>query len=734
MNPGIAALAGNTGDDELDAGAAPTVPVPVVAGPAGPTVPAPTATQGVPISTLTAPVSPAPRTGGVSEDMRTQIMRQTNALSAANPQAAAKPGGWARALLGGVSQALAGLGDARDAGSGDAKTTGWLQGVTSTLGNREARISAQNQQATENARKDKELAGVTAEQQARIQRDQVLTAHESAAAMHESKVWSQMDDESKKKLLTQERGELAEDQAGDMPSPILATDVDSDQLMQKIKAGLIDPSAAHRFLTGQRENPDGTSRDLYTVIGQGPAGPQAISDAWAKRYNEAFPDKPPIAAGTASMSWAEKKATEQIISNVETAKALREDNERKLGIEREKEVETTESNALQQDPRFMKFMGASKLNGLAAYQLAAADPQMVKDYPRLVKDFSNAVGKEVWDAQIKEATSNHDAAQKALDKLENDPEAISGEKSSAAIATANARISDPLTPAEERPRWQRILAQATSAQKLTQQAKANEKRSEDAIAEGDPTVAGELLATGVMTPDQVKSNRKPEFVVAANKAALDYTIAHGMPHYDAGQQEGYYTTAKSPGNIQFFTNANSLTDKGGTLEQLAAQSAQLPAGSIPKFNSWEQFTKQQFGDPRLRAFQTTALGVGDDFSQVMGGGGTDSARGQVLQLIDPALSPAQKAGVIAAIRASVDSKAAARIGSNPYMRKMYAGNAPAPNPGIYPQNKPTPTLTPQTQPVGHKVGDTIVQNGLNFKVTSVDANGKVTGAAKVGTN
>jgi len=35
---------------------------------------------------------------------------------------------------------------------------------------------------------------------------------------------------------------------------------------------------------------------------------------------------------------------------------------------------------------------------------------------------------------------------------------------------------------------------------------------------------------------------------------------------------------------------------------------------------------------------------------------------------------------------------------------------------------------PNTQSVGHKVGDSIVQNGRTFTVTSVDANGKVTGA------
>jgi hypothetical protein len=35
---------------------------------------------------------------------------------------------------------------------------------------------------------------------------------------------------------------------------------------------------------------------------------------------------------------------------------------------------------------------------------------------------------------------------------------------------------------------------------------------------------------------------------------------------------------------------------------------------------------------------------------------------------------------------------------------------------------------PQAAPQGHKVGDVITQNGRNFTVTSVDQNGKVTGA------
>jgi hypothetical protein len=40
----------------------------------------------------------------------------------------------------------------------------------------------------------------------------------------------------------------------------------------------------------------------------------------------------------------------------------------------------------------------------------------------------------------------------------------------------------------------------------------------------------------------------------------------------------------------------------------------------------------------------------------------------------------------------------------------------------------TQSAQPTQQPVGHQVGDTIIQNGRTFTVTSVDQNGKVTGA------
>ena len=558
--PGMAALAGNTGD-ESDAGATPVLPAPVVAGPAQASVPAATTTQGVPIAALNAPqtpAAPAPLTFG-------QKLKQAADKLALNPSAG-KPGNWAKTLLGATMEAIGtgveGLGDA--ANIQVKPGGGWLEGVTQTLANRNARISAANQQAIENARKDKEQEGVSAEQQARIQQMAATTAHENAMARNESAVQAQFSAETKKKAIAQDKADLDADQSSDLPAQILARDVNSDEIMRQIKAGQIDPSKVHRYLTGQEEtgqqNADGSPiyRDTYTLTGQAD-GPQKITPDFAKRYNAAFPGRPPLPTdGSGTTDWHTLKYNQQLVSNVETAKLVREDNERKLGIEREKEVTTAESNDLQKDPRFLKYMGAANLNGLAAYQLAASDPQMVKDYPRLLKDFSNAVGPNVWDEQIKNATKNHDEAQKLLDKLENDPAEISGDKAAGVLGMAKVRLADPLTPPEERARWMRIQAQATEAQKFDTAQKQNSERAKDVLDTNDIDAAAQMLVDGTMYPEELRANRRPEVIIQVMNKAQQLAAARGIQDFSAARINAYAKIAQNEDSVKFFRNANSL--------------------------------------------------------------------------------------------------------------------------------------------------------------------------------
>src|SRR5579864_8960106 len=95
-----------------------------------------------------------------------------------------------------------------------------------------------------------------------------------------------------------------------------------------------------------------------------------------------------------------------------------------------------------------------------------------------------------------------------------------------------------------------------------------------------------------------------------------------------------YKVASSPANIAFFGSAKSLTDPGGTLDQLANASRNIPQSQIPAFNTIADWEKAETGSGPIAKYASLALGVADDYSKVMGGGqGSDASRAQALKLI-----------------------------------------------------------------------------------------------------
>lgn len=193
-------------------------------------------------------------------------------------------------------------------------------------------------------------------------------------------------------------------------------------------------------------------------------------------------------------------------------------------------------------------------------------------------------------------------------------------------------------------------------------------KAEEAIKDGDPEAAGKLLVSGDVAPSQLVNSRKPAFAQQAYDAAK--RIAGGK--WNAQAAEGYFKTASSPANAQFFGSAKSLTDNGGTLDQLETQFAKLPNGQLPAFNKVKDWMSAASGKGAMAGFAQTAVGVADDYAKVMGGGtGSDTSRDQVLQSFAAAHSPEAMAAAIAAARQAVDSQMNGRIGSNPVMKRMY---------------------------------------------------------------
>jgi hypothetical protein len=311
-------------------------------------------------------------------------------------------------------------------------------------------------------------------------------------------------------------------------------------------------------------------------------------------------------------------------------------------------------------------------------------PQTVDD--AAIKDFEAHLGvhKQVLtdaETQAKTNESNQkanlekmEAAEKGspLTKMENDPTMFAGEKLPASMAYLQSKIGDrdPETAA----RAKRLLSTAQVSRSNQLAMEASKKATDQAIMDGDPNAAAKLLVDGTVAPSQLISSRKPEFAQKAFTAA-----AQMQPGWDARKAEADFKVAGSPTNVAFFGSAKSLTDKGGTLDQLAAAGKDIPQNEFKPFNTIEDAWKTSVGSGPMAKYASIALGVADDYSKVMGGGqGSDTSRAQALKLIGEKLIPEERAGAIEGIRGAVGSQTNSRIGNNSVMQKMYGSQMAAP--------------------------------------------------------
>lgn len=204
-----------------------------------------------------------------------------------------------------------------------------------------------------------------------------------------------------------------------------------------------------------------------------------------------------------------------------------------------------------------------------------------------------------------------------------------------------------------------------------------------ALSQGDPNAAGQLLVNGDATLSELKARgATPDFIAKTLFAAS--RLSGGK--YNAQSSEAQFNVAKSPANVAFFGSAKSLTEKGGTLDQLAEAAKAIPGNQIPVFNTVEDVAKAATGSGPIAKYASILLGVADDYSKVMGGGqGSDTSRTQALHLIPTNASPDARAGAIEGVRGSVGSQIHARIGKNQVLQRMYGDDvaaAPAPSGGF----------------------------------------------------
>lgn len=192
------------------------------------------------------------------------------------------------------------------------------------------------------------------------------------------------------------------------------------------------------------------------------------------------------------------------------------------------------------------------------------------------------------------------------------------------------------------------------------------------LSQGDPNAAGQLLVNGDATLAELKSRgATPDFIARTLFAAN--RLSGGK--YNAQQADAQFDVAKSPANVAFFGSAKSLTDKGGTLDQIANVGKTIPQSDITALNSLADWEKAATGSGPVAHYAATALGVADDYAKVMGGGvGSDSSRLAALNLVKASAGPNARAGALQGIRDAVGSQINSRIGANPVLSRMYGGS------------------------------------------------------------
>lgn len=314
-------------------------------------------------------------------------------------------------------------------------------------------------------------------------------------------------------------------------------------------------------------------------------------------------------------------------------------------------------------------------------QKALADPNAsARDLFTAVSGVTRAVALKgaVTEAKIKQGQAAQGEEQSnpklaALANMEKNPTAMAGQNSSAAVAQLSGMLASETDPALKY-RESQLLGMAKAAHTAWVNDIAAKDQLQQSIAQGDPKVAGELLASNTLTVQDLKlRNATPQFIEhAVNQARV---LTGGK--YNAVEAEGYQHVANSDANTVFFGNVNSLVQPGGTLDQLSAIGKKISPDDFKLLNKTKNWVSLETGGTSIAGYMATLVGVVDDYAKVMGGGaGSDAGRAMVLRIIDPSLSGPQRESAITGVKDAVNSQKSARIGNNPFLAAMY-GTTPA---------------------------------------------------------
>lgn len=274
-------------------------------------------------------------------------------------------------------------------------------------------------------------------------------------------------------------------------------------------------------------------------------------------------------------------------------------------------------------------------------------------------------------------------------------------------------------------RVDKLLNSGENAEALLNQRNATNELAKQRLAQqagnANPEAMVDLVGQGQMDLATALSRMPP-----GAKETFSKALAAKYPDY---QQRNYGVSKKlmeSATSGQIGQNLTAFNTAIEHAKQLSAATDALDNGNIVALNKIGNTLGYQFGSDKTTNFNVVKNALSGEISKVFKGGGATDAEIEAVQgPFNAANSPAQLKGAINQAINLMNSKRDA------LRQQVQQGMQGKPNFG---ENNGGAQGGGQTQSgapsqsSGHKVGDIVTQNGRNFKVTSVDQNGKVKAA------
>ena len=333
------------------------------------------------------------------------------------------------------------------------------------------------------------------------------------------------------------------------------------------------------------------------------------------------------------------------------------------------------TNAQQQLDAATKVLGSNDPY-VQQLQTVLANPNAApKDLWNATNRVQSQLGlqEKATDAQTKKEAA---AANSPVGKLST-PEALSAPGSQAAI---QAKIDDPATAPADVDRLKALLPRAAMAQQNQLAFDKAKAEQQEAITNGDPKKAGALLQSGLVSPQELISSRKPEFAQAAFDEAI--RLGGGTKGADGKWTGGTWSAVKAESQYEYAKNAktqntlNLLTTMqapGGSIDIAKKEFDNIPGKIDEKtFNKILTGGITEFGGKSVTNFQAAMTSLADEYAQVLqGGAATETTLKQAKDLIQAAYTKNQGAGAFDVIQRDMAARQKGMVRDNPALTQMY---------------------------------------------------------------